>query len=194
MSARFSCEGSGSFGNGVEVSAINEAGGREVPIYDELTAQVRLCDGDVPPPDGDGRMVANTWLPVRLREKTSSRGYIGKSASVVNTVSLVDVRIGACATVDGASTLSNGTINSSAESPSCIGSGVAARDFIIARSARVDTGANAAESFCGGRRGDRKRIFGRSIRFSSLTAIVRTARPVPCLPGLTRFRITGPRC
>jgi len=37
---QISCEGSGSFGNGVEVSAINEAGGREVPIYDELTAQV----------------------------------------------------------------------------------------------------------------------------------------------------------
>ena len=85
----------------------------------------------------------------KVRERTSSRGYTGKSASVVNTVSLVDVRIGAYATVDGASTLSNGTINSSAESPSCIGSGVAARDFIIARSARVDTGAMLRSCFVG---------------------------------------------
>lgn len=136
---QISCEGSGSFGNGVEVSAINEAGGREVPIYDELTAQVAYVMAMY-----RHRTETVAWLrnmvARKVREKTSSRGYIGKSASVVNTVSLVDVRIGAYATVDGASTLSNGTINSSAESPSCIGSGVAARDFIIARSARVDTG------------------------------------------------------
>ena len=37
---QISCDGSNAFGNGTEVSAINEAGGREVPIYDELTAQI----------------------------------------------------------------------------------------------------------------------------------------------------------
>lgn len=145
---QISCEGSGSFGNGVEVSAINEAGGREVPIYDELTAQVAYVMAMY-----RHRTETVAWLrnmvARKVREKTSSRGYIGKSASVVNTVSLVDVRIGAYATVDGASTLSNGTINSSAESPSCIGSGVAARDFIIARSARVDTGAMLRSCFVG---------------------------------------------
>ena len=145
---QISCEGSGSFGNGVEVSAINEAGGREVPIYDELTAQVAYVMAMY-----RHRTETVAWLrnmvARKVREKTSSRGYIGKSASVVNTVSLVDVRIGAYATVDGASTLSNGTVNSSAESPSCIGSGVAARDFIIARSARVDTGAMLRSCFVG---------------------------------------------
>ena len=32
-------EGPSSFGNGVEVSVVNEAGGREIPIYDGLSAQ-----------------------------------------------------------------------------------------------------------------------------------------------------------
>ena len=33
------CEGESAFGNGTAVSVINEGGGREVLIYDELTAQ-----------------------------------------------------------------------------------------------------------------------------------------------------------
>lgn len=32
-------EGESSFGNGVEVAVVNEAGGREIPIYDNLSAQ-----------------------------------------------------------------------------------------------------------------------------------------------------------
>ena len=34
------CDGATAFGNGVEVAAVNEAGGREVPIFDGLTAQI----------------------------------------------------------------------------------------------------------------------------------------------------------
>ena len=33
-------DGESSFGNGVEVAVVNEAGGREIPIYDHLSAQV----------------------------------------------------------------------------------------------------------------------------------------------------------
>jgi hypothetical protein len=33
------CDGESSFGNGVEVSVLNETGGREVTIYDRLSAQ-----------------------------------------------------------------------------------------------------------------------------------------------------------
>ena len=34
------CDGATAFGNGVEVAAVNEAGGRDVPIFDGLTAQI----------------------------------------------------------------------------------------------------------------------------------------------------------
>ena len=70
---QISCEGSGSFGNGVEVSAINEAGGREVPIYDELTAQVAYVMAMY-----RHRTETVAWLrnmvARKVREKTSSRG------------------------------------------------------------------------------------------------------------------------
>jgi len=33
-------QGDSSFGNGVEVAVVNEAGGREIPIYDNLSAHV----------------------------------------------------------------------------------------------------------------------------------------------------------
>ena len=85
----------------------------------------------------------------RVSAKTSDRGVIAQAASVVNTTSLLNVRIGAYAVVDGASTLRNGTVNSSAESPTYVGSDVAARNFIIARSAKVDTGAMLRSCFVG---------------------------------------------
>ncbi len=145
---QISCEGPCSFGNGVGVSTINECGGREVPIYDELTAQVAYVMAMY-----RHRTETVAWLrnaiAHRVSEKTSSRGRIGRSALVVNTVSLINVRIGDYATVAGASSLCNGTVNSSAEAPSTVGSGVVARDFIMAHSSRVDTGAMLRSCFVG---------------------------------------------
>ena len=38
--ALLAVEGKSSFGNGTEIAVINEVGGREIPIYDHLSAQV----------------------------------------------------------------------------------------------------------------------------------------------------------
>ena len=145
---QISCDGPNAFGNGTEVSAVNEAGGREVPIYDELTAQVAYIMAMY---RHRHRTIERLQALIahRVGTKTSDRGVIAQAASVVNTISLLNVRIGAHAVVDGASTLRNGTVNSSAASPTYVGADVAARNFIIARSARVDTGAMLRSCFVG---------------------------------------------
>lgn len=145
---QISCDGSNAFGNGTEVSAINEAGGREVPIYDELTAQIAYIMAMYRHRNRTIEQM-QAMIAKRVSAKTSDRGVIAQAASVVNTTSLLNVRIGAYAVVDGASTLRNGTVNSSAESPTYVGSDVAARNFIIARSAKVDTGAMLRSCFVG---------------------------------------------
>ena len=51
--------------------------------------------------------------------------------------------------MDGASSLRNGTVNSTPQSPSTVGAGVTASDFILACSARVDTGSMLRRCFVG---------------------------------------------
>ena len=142
------CDGRSSFGNGVEVATINEAGGREVPIYDGLTAQIAYVLA---------MYRHRTRTVERLRgliaryaeSRTASRGAIGRGSSVVNTLSLLNVSVGEGASIDGAASLCNGTWNSTFESPSRIGSGVTASDFVVACSATVDTGSMLRRCFVG---------------------------------------------
>ena len=142
------CEGESAFGNGTAVSVINEGGGREVLIYDELTAQTAYIMAMYRQRSQTIRQMERL-IAQRVAEKTSSRSRIGKHSVVVNTTSLVNVRIGDYASVRGALQLKNGTINSSEEAPSVVGSGVTACDFIIAHSARVDTGSLLRHCFVG---------------------------------------------
>ena len=81
--------------------------------------------------------------------RTASRGAIGRGSSVVNTLSLLNVSVGEGASIDGAASLCNGTLNSTFESPSRIGSGVTASDFVVACSATVDTGSMLRRCFVG---------------------------------------------
>ena len=50
-------EGESSFGNNVQVSVLNETGGREVPIYNQLSAPIGLCNRTLPPPPETDRTV-----------------------------------------------------------------------------------------------------------------------------------------
>lgn len=142
------CSEESAFGNGVDVSALNEGGGREVMIYDGLTAQIAYVMALY-------RHRTRTMERLReligdiVAEKRSSRGFIGKGSLLVNTLSVVDVRIGEAATIEGATLLKNGTVNSSSESPSYVGVSVTATDFIVARSSRVDSGAMLRKCFVG---------------------------------------------
>lgn len=136
------------FGNGIEVVALNEAGGREVPLFNGLSSQfaylacvhryrAKLLDRLS---EMAGREVASA---------TKDRGTIGNGASIVGVSKIVDVNVGPAATVDSAQSLVNGTILSHPEAPTVIGDAVIAKDFIVAEGAHVVGGALVHKSFVG---------------------------------------------
>jgi hypothetical protein len=136
------------FGHGVEVEVLNEAGGREVVLFDGLSSQFAhlLCLHRYRP-ELVKRLRA--MAAAEAAKARSDRGRIGAGAKIVSCREIIDVHVGPAATVAGAASLVNGTILSSPEAPTTVGTGVIARDFIIAESSRVDGGAILNRSFVG---------------------------------------------
>lgn len=136
------------FGNGVEVSVLNEAGGREIVLFDRLSAQFAylMCVHRYRPRlvEQLRRMAAEYVESVR-----SDRGTVGAGASICSTDQIIDVSIGPGATISHASSLRNGTILSSEDAPTTIGVKVIAEDFIIAESSAVTGGAILSKVFVG---------------------------------------------
>ena len=136
------------FGNGVEVVALNEAGGRDVPIFNALSSNfaylvsVYRYRNDLLKP----------LLEIADREVASAKtdfGAVGDGASIVGVPKIVDVNIGPAATIDSAQSLVNGTILSHPDAPTLIGDAVIAKDFIVAEGAQVVGGAIVQKSFVG---------------------------------------------
>lgn len=128
------------FGNGVEIDVLNEAGGREVVLFDTISSQFAYM------------MCLHRYRPKLIKRLqkmandhaaavVSDTGMIGQGACIRSTAKIIDVNIGPYAKVDGASSLINGTILSSQEAPSEVGNRVIAKDFIVAEDAVVDGGA-----------------------------------------------------
>lgn len=141
-------ENRNSFGNGVLVSVLNETGGREVPMFNELSAHLAYI------------IALYRYLPIltsRLNElidryteeHSSETGQIGEGVRIVNCGSIRNVRIGDRCTIDGASRLKNGSINSNSSAPVYIGHNVIAEDFIISSGASVTDGATLVRCFIG---------------------------------------------
>lgn len=136
------------FGNGVEVAAVNEAGGREVILYDTLSSQVAhmLCLHRHRP-----AMIERLQTLARREagKARADRGRIGPGSVVRSVGEMIDVRVGASARIIGASLLANGTILSTPEAPTEVGAGVTARDFIIAEGSRVTDSAMIDKTYVG---------------------------------------------
>ncbi len=136
------------FGNGIEISVLNEAGGREIVMFDKLSAQFAymMCLHRYRP-----KMVAKLKaMAMDYAESVKSdRGTVGANASICSVKEIVDVNIGPSARINQASSLKNGTILSCETGPSTIGTDVIAEDFIVAESSSVTGGAMLAEVFVG---------------------------------------------
>ena len=141
-------DGQSTFGNGVEVSVLNETGGREVPINDKLSAhQAYIMALYRHRPELIARM--RGIVDFYANKHASDVGSIGDKVKIVNTGSILNVRIGDCCHVCGASRLSNGSINSNEAAPVHIGHGVICDDFIISSGSDVDDGAMLSRCFVG---------------------------------------------
>ena len=141
-------DGQTSFGNGTEVAVINEAGGREIPIYDRLSAHtayiIALYRHRPRVVEALRKMIADYTASV-----TSNTGLIGKAARVINCKIIQNVKIGPASVIEGATKLENGSINSCFEHPVHIGAGVLAEDFICASGSKVTDGVILSRCFVG---------------------------------------------
>ena len=141
-------DGVSSFGNGVEVSVLNETGGREVMIYDRLSAQQAYVMA---------LYRHRPQLVARLREiigkyvasVSSPTGTIGSGVTIADAGYIKNVRIGDCCKIEGTARLKNGSINSNAEAPVHIGVGVIGDDFIISSGSSVEDGVTFSRCFIG---------------------------------------------
>lgn len=141
-------DGPSSFGNGVEVSVLNETGGREVVIYDRLSAQIAYVMALY---RHRPAMVSNLkdMIARYVASVTSSVGTIGPHVVIADTGYIKNVKIGAHCKIEGASRLKNGSINSNVFAPVHVGVGVICDDFIISSGSHVEDGVTFSRCFVG---------------------------------------------
>jgi len=141
-------EGESSFGNGTEVAVVNEAGGREIPIYDHLSAHTAYIIAFYRHRPAViqklRKMIADYTASV-----TSSMGLVAKGAKILNCRIIKNVKIGPASVIEGADRLENGSVNSCPEDPIYIGHGVFAENFIVCSGAKITDGVIIAECFVG---------------------------------------------
>lgn len=141
-------EGVCSFGNGVEVSVLNETGGREVPMFDRLSAQIAyiiaLYRHKTAVIERLGAMIYDY-----ARSVSSDRGVIRRFARLTNCRTLRNLRVGEYARMDGVYRVTNGTINSNREAPVYFGTGVIADNFIVCSGSEISQGAEIFHTFVG---------------------------------------------
>ena len=141
-------QGETTFGNGVEVSVLNETGGREVLSYDQLSAHEAYFMAMYrhrPEFIQRLRQLIMSYID-RLR---SSHGTIGAHAHITDVGNITNVKIGDYAEIVGTRRLYNGSVNSVREAPVTLGYSVICTDFIISSGSRVESGTALSRCFVG---------------------------------------------
>lgn len=141
-------DGPSSFGNGVQVCVLNETGGREVTLFDKLSAQtayIMALYRHRPALIGKLQRMIDGYVA----SVTSDRGRIGAHVTIADTGYLKNVRIGDWCKIEGASRMKNGSINSNEYAPVHIGVGVIGDDFIISSGSSIEDGVTFSRVFIG---------------------------------------------
>ena len=136
------------FGHGIKVKVLNEAGGREVPLFAELSAQFAhlLCLHRHRPALIEK---LSALAQAEVDKASADRGCIGAGALIRGVGTIIDVNIGPHARLEGAASLRNGTILSEEADPAIVGAGVQACDFMIAEGSHVTAGALLSKTYVG---------------------------------------------
>lgn len=136
------------FGNNVEVGVLDESGGRTVPLFNQLSAQMAYiitC------------YRYNAQLILRLGEiieryretQVPDKGLIEDGVKIINAGEIKDVIIGKYCRIRGAARLFNGTISSERSASTFIGKNVIAEDFLITEGADIEDGVCLKNCFVG---------------------------------------------
>lgn len=141
-------DGRTAFGNGVRVPVMNEGGGREIPIFDHLSASLAYI------------LTLYRHRPMMIRQlellidayadsQTAEMGEIGNHVRIINCGSIKNVKIGDYAELVGVSRLKNGSVNSNLYAPVRLGSGVKCSDFIVCSGVKIDDSTLVDKCFVG---------------------------------------------
>lgn len=128
------------FGNGVRIEVLNEAGGREKPLFEGITAQIAYL---IVTYRHDQGLIARLYELVdrEVAATKATRGTIGQGARITDCTTIRNVTVGPHARIAGALLLEEGTIASNQYDPVFIGAGVVARKFIALSGAHIDSAA-----------------------------------------------------
>ena len=141
-------DGRSTFGNGVRVPVMNEGGGREIPIFNELSASLAYI---LTLYRHRPKMIheIERLIDAYANEHASDHGYIGDHVRILNCGSIKNVYVGDYAELSGVSRLKNGSINSNEAAPVRLGSGVKCTDFIIASGVEIGDSTLVDKCFVG---------------------------------------------
>ena len=131
------------FGNGTEISVLNEGGDANIIIFEGLTAQLAWLMVNF----SSARKLVNAQLSAFNVQ--SSTPHIGAGSRVVDVKEMNNVRIGEGCEVQGSCKLNNCTILSTDDASTLIGSDVIIEDSVVAAGASVIDGAKVYCSFVG---------------------------------------------
>lgn len=141
-------DGISTFGNGVRVETINEGGGREIPIYDNLSTQVAYIMAlyrHRPELVAALYGMAENYINLIKGDK----GIIGAGSRILNCNTMINVKTGPATFIDGAEKLKNGSINSNSDAPVEIGEGVIMEDFIVGSGSKITDATLISKCFIG---------------------------------------------
>ena len=141
-------DGESTFGNGIRIETINEAGGREIPMYDYLSAHVAYM---IALYRHRPKLISSLIKMVDKYSEyvKSDMGTIGAYSKVINCNTVLNVKMGPGTIIDGAKKLKNGSINSNFEAPVEIGEGVIMEDFIVCSGSKITDATLISKCFIG---------------------------------------------
>lgn len=141
---RLECRHRSAFGNGVMVATMNECEGRQVKIYDRMSAQVAYMLAIY---RHRPKMIAalEAMIDRHTEERSSEMGRVGEDCYLNGARFIREMNIGDRVTIDGSSALENGTLCDDVK----VGVDVKAYDFIMAEGARVGNGVTLERCFVG---------------------------------------------
>lgn len=141
-------ENKNSFGNGQRISVLDESGGRQIMMYDNMTAQfayIMTLYRHRPKLISSLEKIINSYSESRASEMAS----IGNNTVITNSGLIKNVRLGGYCLIEGARTMENGTIVSNESAPVYIGNNVILKNFIIQSGTSIIDGVIINKCFVG---------------------------------------------
>ncbi len=134
---QLTCQPDSTFGAGCRIRVFNEGGGREIPLYDRLSAQVAYLLASY---RHRPRMIAalEALIARRVSASRGTRGQLAANCRVTSCGLFRNVTVGPAAVLEGVELLEEATIVSTPEDPTRLGPGVQGRRLILQTGTVID--------------------------------------------------------